>query len=80
MTTEHHYLWRTKWNGKGSTTRYHCTEEQVRHEHPDAQRVEGSLIVREIPETDAEVAERTRSITSSSTLPWQQVEGRTKKV
>jgi len=54
MKIEHHYRWRTLWNGKMSPTRHHCTEEQIRKSHPEAVRIEGTLIVREIPETDEE--------------------------
>lgn len=54
MKIEHTYRWMTKWNGKMSPTRYHCTEEQIRKSHPEAVRIEGSLVVQEIPETDEE--------------------------
>jgi hypothetical protein len=48
------YRWRTLWAGKMTATRYHCSEEDIRKEHPEAVRIEGTLIVREIPETDEE--------------------------
>jgi hypothetical protein len=54
MKTEHTYRWMTKWNGKMTPTRHHCTEEAIRKSHPEAVRIEGSLIVREIPETPEE--------------------------
>lgn len=54
MKTEHTYRWMTKWNGKMSPTRYHCTEEFIRKRHPEAVRIEGSLIVNEVPETEEE--------------------------
>lgn len=41
MRREEHYRWMTLWCGKMSKTRYHCTEEQIRKEHPEAVRVEG---------------------------------------
>lgn len=46
---EHHYRWMTPlpWNGKMTPTRYHCTEEEIRKVHPNAVRIEGTLIVRE---------------------------------
>jgi hypothetical protein len=54
--------------GKAFTTRFHCTEEQIRLEHPEAERVEGTLIVREVPETAAEIASMQRANSSSA---WQ---------
>ena len=62
MKIEHTYRWMTKWNGKMSPTRYYCTEEQIRKRHPEAVRIEGSLIVQEIPETEAEWQERLRAV------------------
>lgn len=54
MKREETYRWRTLWLGKMSATRYHCTEEFIRHRHPEAERIEGTLIVRMIHETEDE--------------------------
>ena len=62
MKIENTYRWMTKWNGKMSPTRYHCTEESIRKNHPEALRIEDSLIVQEIPETDEEWQARLRAV------------------
>jgi hypothetical protein len=56
MRIENVYRWRyfDAARGKHFTTRYHCTEEAIRAEHPDAVPVPGSLEVRGIPEAEAE--------------------------
>lgn len=54
MKTEHQYLWLTRWAGKMTKTRHHATEEEIRKLHPEAVRVEGTLIIREVPETENE--------------------------
>jgi len=54
MKTEHHYQWLVRWAGKMTKTRHHATEEDIRKLHPEAVRVEGTLIVREVPETHDE--------------------------
>lgn len=61
MKTEHTYKWLTKWNGKMSPTRYHCTEEFIRKSHPEAARIEGTLIVREVAETPEEMPKQLSS-------------------
>ncbi|VWX63195.1 hypothetical protein VARIO8X_90064 [Burkholderiales bacterium 8X] len=48
------YRWKTLWLGKLSPTRYHTTEEEIRKTHPEAVRIEGTLVVRMVPETDNE--------------------------
>jgi hypothetical protein len=48
------WLWRIRWGGRMTTTRAHFTEEEIRREHPDAQRVTISRIVVELPDTPAE--------------------------
>lgn len=55
MKTVEKWLWRIRWAGRMTTTRAHFTEEEVRKEHPEAVRVEGSRIVVEMPETQAEL-------------------------
>jgi hypothetical protein len=54
VKTEHLYRWRIKWGGRWVTTRNHWTEEHIRKEHPEAQRIESSLEVRSMAETAAE--------------------------
>jgi hypothetical protein len=42
MKTEIQYRWRIMWLGHLATTRHHCTEEQMRREHPEAIRIDDS--------------------------------------
>jgi len=65
MKIEHQYRRMTLWNGKMSRTRYHCTAEEIRKNHPEAVRVEGSLRVMEIPETEEERLERWKKLDTS---------------
>lgn len=65
MKHEETYRWMTRWNGKMSATRYHCTEEQIRKRHPEAVRIEDSLVVNLIPETDEEWQSRLRAVDSA---------------
>lgn len=48
MRTEEHWRWRIKWGGRWKTTRITYTEEHIRKEHPEAIRIEGSLVVQQI--------------------------------
>jgi hypothetical protein len=67
MRPEEHHRWRCRGpSGKTYTTRFHCTEEQIRIEHPEAERVEGTLIVREVPETAEEQAAAMKATSSSA--------------
>jgi len=68
MRREEQYRWRcrTPW-GKSFTTRHHCTWDMIREEHPEAEAVEGSLIVRLVPESPDEIAAAMRA---SSTSTW----------
>ena len=50
------YRWKTLWAGKMSPTRYHASQEDIRKEHPEAVRIEGTLIVRMLPETPEDLA------------------------
>lgn len=59
MRTEETFIWRVKWIGKWSNTRFHCTEEFIRKEHPEAVKVEGSLRVFTLPETPEEFRSNT---------------------
>ena len=55
MRTEYLYVWRILWCGKWKHTRCHCTEEHILFEHPEAIRLESTLIIRDVPETDEEM-------------------------
>ena len=54
MKTIQTYRWRVLWLGKWTTTRHHAEEEQIRIEHPEAIRVESTLIEHQVPETNDE--------------------------
>jgi hypothetical protein len=60
------YRWHIVWAGKRKTTQYHCTEDEIRVEHPEAQPVEGSRRVLSVPETDEELAARIQGMSSSA--------------
>jgi hypothetical protein len=60
------HRWRILWAGKWKTTSYHASEEDIRVEHPEAEQVEGTLRVLEVPETDGERAAAMRASTSSA--------------
>jgi hypothetical protein len=49
------YKWRTKWLGKWTTTRYLATEDDMRKRHPDAIRLDDTLKIVQVPETEAEI-------------------------
>ena len=55
MKTETTYLWRIKWAGRWTNTKYHCTEEHIRKEHPEAVCLVESERVQQIPTTAAEL-------------------------
>jgi hypothetical protein len=48
------WRWRTLWIGKMLAGKIHYTEAEIRARHPEAERVPGSMILVEVPETDAE--------------------------
>jgi hypothetical protein len=48
------YLWRIRWAGRTTTTRVHFTEDEIRVEHPEAVRIDDSMILVDLPETEAE--------------------------
>jgi hypothetical protein len=58
MQTVEKWLWRIRWAGRWTTIRIHWTEEDIRRENPKATRIEGSCIVVELPETEAEIMRR----------------------
>jgi hypothetical protein len=55
------YRWKRLWNGNMSATRHHCTEVEIRKNNPEAVRIEGTLILREIPESADETQPTLRS-------------------
>lgn len=55
MKTIEKWRWRIRWAGRWTTTRIAYSEADIRREHPEATYVEGSLIVVELPETQAEI-------------------------
>jgi hypothetical protein len=67
MRREEQFRWRCRGpGGKVFTTRYHCTEADIRVEHPEAEAVPGSLIVRQVPETSEEHAAASRAASTSA--------------
>jgi hypothetical protein len=54
MQTVEQWQWWITWAGKRVRTRHHATEADIRQQHPDAERVPGSCIRREVPSTPAE--------------------------
>ncbi len=54
MKTVETYRWRYLERGKLKTTKFHCTWEHIREENPEAEPVEGTLILRQEPETPEE--------------------------
>jgi hypothetical protein len=49
------WLWRYRWAGRMVTGRVHMTAEEVKREHPDAVRVDGTMRIIEEPETAEEI-------------------------
>ncbi|MEG0921361.1 MAG: hypothetical protein RSD57_17010 [Comamonas sp.] len=57
MQVEHQYQWWVQYNGKWMATRYHCTQQDIMRTHPEARRIEGTLIEQEVQESlDAAIA------------------------
>lgn len=65
MKEETTYLWRIKWAGRWVTTRHHCTEIQIKKEHPEAICLVGTTRVQQVPETDAEMRDMQRATSTS---------------
>ncbi len=65
MKSETTYRWRIQWAGKWTTTKYNCTEDQIRREHPEAICLVESKRVDMVPETDAEIRELQRASSTS---------------
>lgn len=68
MRTETTYLWRIKWAGRWTTTRHHCTDEQIKKEHPEAVCVVESKRVQQLPETEEDLREVQRANFTSGFL------------
>lgn len=49
------YLWRIRWAGRTTTTRAHFTEAEIRAQHPEAERIDASRRVVELPDTEEEL-------------------------
>lgn len=65
MREEVTYRWRIQWAGKWTNTTYHCTEAQIRKEHPEAVCLVESKRVDMLPETEAERQEIQRANSTS---------------
>lgn len=50
------WKWRIRWSDRWTTSAIHQTEAEVRREHPEATRIDGSRIVVELPDTPEELA------------------------
>jgi hypothetical protein len=55
------FKWRIRWAGRWTTTLVPFTEDQVRRQHPEAQRVDGSRVLVNMPETEAEIQSTQRA-------------------
>ena len=49
MQVEYLYKWRIQRGGQWTTT-HHCSEDEVKSEHPEAIRLPGTLLERKIPD------------------------------
>jgi hypothetical protein len=54
LKTVQKWRWRTLWCGRMVPGSVHYTEAEMRERHPEAERIPGSMIPVEVPETDAE--------------------------
>jgi hypothetical protein len=59
MKTETTYQWRINWCGRWTQTRHHCSEEQIRREHPEAIRIDCSRREQRIADTQEEAQRMT---------------------
>jgi hypothetical protein len=81
MRTVEKWRWRIQWGGRWTTTRIPYTEEGIRREHPEAERVPGSMKLVEVPETDEEREAIVRStLTSSNQVTEYHPDGTVKKM
>ncbi len=67
MKLEKQYFWKIQDLGKWKTTRFRCTEDHIKDDHPEAICIESSLIDRWVPVTDEEMWEQYRK-TSTGVL------------
>jgi len=54
MRTVETYRWRYVERGRVKTTKFHCSWDGIRYENPEAEPIEGTLILRQEPETPQE--------------------------
>lgn len=54
MKTVEKWRWKTLWIGKMTAGKVHYTEEEIKARHPEAERVPGTMILVEAPETEEE--------------------------
>ena len=73
MRTEKHYRWRVQWIGKWKTTRFHCSQADIRVEHPEAVCLPDTLIEREVPDTKEEMDAQTHDLSTSVTKPGRKI-------
>lgn len=50
MKTVETYRWRYVERGRQKITKFHCTWDDIKDENPEAEPIEGTLILREEPE------------------------------
>jgi hypothetical protein len=55
MKREETWKWRIRWGGRWSTWDLYRTEAEIRREHPEAIKVEGTMRIRESAETPEEL-------------------------
>jgi hypothetical protein len=48
------WRWRIRWAGHMTTTQAHFTEAEIRQHHPEAVRIDGSMVAMELPDTSEE--------------------------
>lgn len=60
--------WRVRWINKWITTSYDSTEEDIRVEHPEAERVPGTERFLDIPESPEEELQRLYAVSAGQTL------------
>jgi|SRR5450759_1957650 len=69
MHDEETWLWRIQWAGRWCNSRHPCTEEQIRKEHPEATRIEGSRRIQSLPDSPEEMNQRQYNNTSFAGSP-----------
>lgn len=75
------WKWLILWGGRKTTTRIHYTEEHIRREHPEAQKIANTRIEVDEPETaEEEAAIRRSTLTSSNQKTEYHPDGSVKKM